>query len=66
MAYSYIKRNYKFEPEVGRRVRHTTLKQEGEITPEDSSCAHYVQVQFDGREFSVPCHPMELAYTEAR
>jgi hypothetical protein len=62
MAYDYIKRSYKFQPEVGRRVKHTVTKDEGAISRESKSAAHYVQVKFDGRKFAVPCHPDELEY----
>jgi hypothetical protein len=34
----------------------------GLITKEDQSNGHYVQVRFEGRNFSVPCHPDELEY----
>lgn len=64
MAYEYIKRTYKFQPEIGRRVKHTVTKNEGVIAREDRSAGHYVQVRFDGRRFVSPCHPDELEYTE--
>jgi hypothetical protein len=62
MAYDYIKRSYKFQPEVGRRVRHTVMQDQGVIAREDKSAGHYVQVKFDGRKFASPCHPDELEY----
>lgn len=64
MAYDYIKRSYAFQPEIGRRVSHTVTKEFGVITREDKSAGHYVQVRFDDRKFSVPCHPDELVYVE--
>jgi len=62
MAYDYIKRAYEFQPEIGRRVRHTVTKREGLIGREDKSQGHYVQVKFDGQNFRLPCHPDELQY----
>ncbi len=49
MAYDYIKRTYAFQPEVGRRVRHTVTTREGVISRENKSQGHYVQVKFDGQ-----------------
>jgi hypothetical protein len=63
--YDYIKRTYAFQPEVGRRVRHTVTKQEGEIKRESLSSGQYVQVRFDGKKFNLPCHPGELEYVAA-
>ena len=60
--YDYIKRSYPFQPEVGKRVRHTVINQEGVIAREDRGQGNYVQVKFDGRKFAVPCHPGELVY----
>jgi hypothetical protein len=62
MAYEYIKRTYSFQPEVGRRVRHLYTTNAGVITRENRSASHYVQVRFDGKTFSLPCHPDELEY----
>lgn len=62
MAYDYIKRTYDFKPEVGRRVRHTVTNNDGVIAREAPGMSHYVQVKFDGKKFSLPCHPGELAY----
>lgn len=63
--YDYIKRTYSFQPELGRRVRSTVTKQEGEIKRESPSQGHYVMVRFDGGKFSLPCHPGELEYVTA-
>lgn len=60
-SYTWIKNTYSFQPEVGRRVRHTVTKKEGVIATEDSQ-ANYVQVRFDGQRHKSPCHPGELAY----
>ena len=65
MAYDYIKRSYAFQPEIGRRVRHTVTKGEGVIARESPGQAHYVRVRFDGKKFSLPCHPDELEYIAA-
>ncbi len=66
MAYDYIKRSYKLQPEIGRRVKHTVTYGEGVIAREDKSAGHYVQVKFYGSKFALPCHPDELEYvTEA-
>ena len=62
MAYDYIKRTYTFQPQVGRRVKHTVTGKLGVISREDRSASHYVQVRFDGQRFALPCHPMELEY----
>lgn len=62
MTYDYIKRTYKLQPEIGRRVQHTVTLRHGTITREDESAGHYVQVRFDGRNFSDSCHPDELEY----
>lgn len=62
MAYDYIKRTYGVEPKIGARVRHTETDKFGKITREKPSAAHYVNVMFDGRGFSVPCHPTALDY----
>lgn len=64
MSYEYIKRTYSFVPKVGRRVRHTVTTNYGVICPEDRSQGHYVMVKFDGKKFSLPCHPGELEYNE--
>lgn len=64
MSYDYIKRTYSFRPEVGRRVRHTVTGNLGAITREDRGQGQYVQVRFDGKAFSLPCHPMELEYAD--
>ena len=62
VSYGYVKRTYAFQPEVGRRVRHTVTGRVGAITREDRSQGHYVMVHFDGASFSMPCHPGELEY----
>lgn len=64
MTYDYIKRNYAFQPEIGRRVRHAVTKGEGEIRREKPGSGQYVQVRFDGQKFSLPCHPGELEYID--
>jgi hypothetical protein len=62
MAYEYVRSMYKVSPKVGARVQHTVTKKFGKITREKASAAHYVNVMFDGRGFSSPCHPTELDY----
>ena len=62
--YDYIKRTYSFQPEIGKRVRHTVTNGEGVIAREARSMSHYVMVKFDGRKFAAPCHPGELAYLQ--
>lgn len=62
MAYEYIKRSYTFQPQIGRRVKHTVTGKSGVISREDRSAGHYVQVRFDGQNHALPCHPMELEY----
>jgi hypothetical protein len=60
MSYAYIKQHYGLEFEPGDRVTHTVTQKAGQVTREDLSQSHYVQVRFDDRKFSVPCHPQEL------
>lgn len=62
MAYDYIKRAYGVDPREGQRVKHTVTGEFGTVTAEDPGQGHYVQVQFEGRRFSLPCHPTELEY----
>ena len=62
MAYDYIKRTYEFQPEIGRRVRHTVTERDGIIDREADGMGHYVMVKFDGKKYAAPCHPGELAY----
>lgn len=62
MSYDYVKKAYKFQPEIGRRVRHTETNGEGVIVREDRSAGHYVQVRFDGRKHGASCHPDALEY----
>lgn len=64
MSYDYIKRSYAFQPEIGRRVRHTVTKGEGVIARESLSSGHYVQVRFDGQRHRSCCHPGELEYID--
>lgn len=65
MPYDYIKRMYDFQPEIGRRVRHTVTKRDGRIGREKPSHGHYVRVWFDGERFASNCHPGELEYIDA-
>jgi hypothetical protein len=62
MPYDYVKTHYSVDPKVGQRVTHQVTKKDGVIMREKPSQAHYVMVKFDGRGFSVPCHPTELDY----
>jgi hypothetical protein len=62
MAYDYVKKAYGFTAEIGRRVRHTVTHGEGVIAREDKGNLQYVQVKFDGKKFSLPCHPDEIVY----
>ncbi|BCH33242.1 hypothetical protein MesoLjLc_51720 [Mesorhizobium sp. L-8-10] len=63
--YDYVRDHYSFKPVIGRRVMHDETRKEGVITPEDRSQGHYVQVRFDGSNFSLPCHPGSLVYVDA-
>lgn len=63
-AYAYIQKTYGLTFKVGQRVRHTVNGGSGMVTREDRSQSHYVQVRFDDRKFSVPCHPQELETIE--
>lgn len=60
MAYEYITRSYGKNYVIAQRVRHTVTGEVGSVAREDKSAGHYVQVKFEGRKFSVPCHPDEL------
>jgi hypothetical protein len=66
MAYDYVKRTYDVDPKIGARVQHKVTRRFGKITREKPSAAHYVNVMFDGRGFSLPCHPTELDYAPAQ
>jgi hypothetical protein len=59
-VYDYIKKRYGISLTVGQRVRHTVTGRSGAVMPEAASGNHYAQVQFDGTDFGVPCHPEEL------
>lgn len=61
-SYFYIQQAYGKTPIVGARVFHTVTQKYGRITKEDPSAGHYVQVKFEGQNFSLPCHPDELEY----
>ena len=62
MTYDYVRRTYGVDPVIGERVRHQVTKREGRIARESRSQGHYVMVRFDGRPFTLPCHPTELDY----
>lgn len=65
MNYDYIASVYGYRPEVGRRVRHTETGKFGVIKPEPRTQQHYVQVQFEGQNFNLPCHPKAIEYADA-
>lgn len=60
--YDYVKQSYPVSPEIGQRVTHHVTKKSGAVTRENRSQLHYVMVKFDGKKFSLPCHPTELDY----
>lgn len=62
MSYDYVKRTYGVDPVVGEKVKHTVTGESGVIARESPGQAHYVRVRFDGKSFSLPCHPTELEY----
>lgn len=64
MTYDYVKHIYPVNPVVGERVRHLVTLNSGTIGRESPSAMHYVMVLFDGRDFTVPCHPTELEYLD--
>lgn len=66
MSYEYVKSYYGFLAEAGCRILHDETCKEGTITPENHSCSHYVMVQFDGADFSIPCHPLSLQISEVK
>ena len=53
----YVKRTYGVPVKRGQRVIH-----EGEHGTVTSGDGAHVRVRFDGRAFSVPCHPLSLDY----
>lgn len=64
--YSYIRKAYGVDPEVGQWVKHTVTARYGVVSmPDDEGKyggGHYVQIRFCGDDFSLPCHPKELLY----
>jgi len=60
MTYDYIRKAYSLDYAPGQRVTHTVTEKAGQVTTENRSQGHYVQVRFDDRNYSVPCHPQEL------
>jgi hypothetical protein len=61
MAYEYVKSYYGVNPEPGQRVTTKDGLKSGLIARK-RSYDHYVYVTFDGANFSVPCHPLDLCY----
>lgn len=59
MAYEYVRRIYGVDPKVGQRVSCDGLM--GKIAPAEGD-PQYVEVKFDGRDFTSPCHPTSLDY----
>lgn len=58
--YGYIHRAYGLNFFIGQRVRHTEIDKLGTVARCKESASHYVQVTFDGRKHSDPCHPQAL------
>ena len=61
MAYEYVAKAYGLDFKPRARVWHAVIKKAGTVARENKSQSHYVMVKFDGRGFSVPCHPQELS-----
>lgn len=61
MAYEYVKQYYGVPVEVGQRV---TMKDSGKIGTVKGKRTYdqYVHVVFDGQNFDVPVHPLDLEY----
>jgi hypothetical protein len=62
-CYGYVRRHYNVPAYIGVRVsaRGSAGTVEGTVVAyrcEDQ----YVHVQFDGKAFAVPCHPLDLTY----
>lgn len=57
MSLPYIRERYGVPVKRGQRVTHG--KDTGTVT---SGRGAHVRVRFDGRNFSVPCHPLSLDY----
>ena len=65
MAYEYVKSYYGVNPEPGMRVTFKGTGKKQGIIVRKRSYDHYVHVKFDGSNFDVPCHPMDLEYPPA-
>ena len=63
-AYAYVKSYYGVNPQIGA---HVTMKVSGKagIIVRKRTYDHYVHVKFDGRNFDVPVHPLDLEYSHA-
>lgn len=59
VPYEYVKSNYGVNPVIGQRV---TMGEKSGVIVAKRSYDHYVHVKFDGRNFDVRVHPMELDY----
>ena len=65
--YSYVKKYYGVNPVVGARV---TTKCDCDKNPKSGvivrkrSYDQYVHVKFDGVDFDVPVHPLDLDYDD--
>lgn len=64
MAYEYVKQYYGVNPEPGMRVTMKDSGKQGTVARK-RSYDHYVHVKFDGSNFDVPCHPLDLQYGES-
>ena len=59
--YAYVKRFYGVNPVIGSRVATKDGKKSGVIVRK-RSYDQYVHVKFDGTNFDVPVHPLDLIY----
>jgi hypothetical protein len=59
VPYEYVNKFYGLSVKPGQRVR---MGDKAGTVARKRSYDHYVHVKFDGRNFDVPVHPLELEY----
>lgn len=62
MAYEYVKQYYGVKVEPGDRVRMKSIDGKEGTVARKRTYDQYVHVKFDGRNFDVPVHPLDLVY----
>jgi hypothetical protein len=61
MSMEYVRKTYGVPAKRGMAVE-TDYRRGKEKKGAVAAATHYVMVRFEGRNFSVPCHPTELVY----